>query len=131
MIHCYGSVGTTLALSLVLNLSVAQPPGTALPPLSAETDWADRIGVLHAVDPDEAALRQQFPDDSDQPILRNREAVLHNPASGRDLVGLAVAEEARGQPIALPTQPTSRPERVFQRQRLAAPNFVVPVVRGK
>jgi hypothetical protein len=86
--------------------------------------WKESIRHL---DPEEAArLRRPF--QLERPI--ERDAILPIPVTGRELVDQFQAETRQvGSVPAFTTTGASAP-RVFQRWRLAAPNFVLPVGRG-
>jgi hypothetical protein len=131
-----------LALSLVLFLSAARSselaPWIGYDPVKLEVDylllvngpWPLRGPALQSFDLDESRRRMPLPDETERPMVRQREAILPDPATGRELVDRIQADETQAQPLGVATSPVGSPPRVFQRQRLAAPNFVIPVGHG-
>jgi hypothetical protein len=101
-------------------------------PVTPGVYWVDGGPVLRALDPEEYERRQRFGAEPDQPdasdARRQREAILPDPPTGRELVD-RVRVEMQEQPTPVPATTAARPHRVSQRHWLA-PNFVLPVPRG-
>ena len=98
------------------------------PPLAGrEEDWNV---VVRALDPEEEErTRKLYPDYPDH-ARSNREAILPDPVTGRELVDRELVEHTRGQPIAVPPAFVARTQRAVAGWRLPAGNFVLPVARG-
>jgi hypothetical protein len=142
MSRYHGGLIALPTLLLVPHLVAAQsfaPPDTNSPSLESPggplDPWPEldgrmaQIAFVVPLDPDERRSQPRVPADADQPVLRERYAILPDPLNGWALVDRTLAYRAAGQPIPAPTAPTPRLHRVYQHWRLG-PNHVLPVAKG-
>lgn len=87
------------------------------------------VPVLLALDP-AAARAADKPAKPDRPALRQREAILSDPADGRALVDRALADSQQGRPLSAPPAQVYEPQR-FHPRAWVAPNTATPSARGR
>jgi hypothetical protein len=94
-----------------------------------EDEWADRVHHVRPLEPGET-LRDIDPRrDLDQPPVREQEAVLPDPPTGRELVDRVLVEAQQGRLIPVLTTSAAGPPKVYHRYHVA-PQFVLPIPTG-
>jgi hypothetical protein len=101
----------------------------SLPVVRIDTDLEARMPVMYAIDPEEAERLRHRIASRDRPELRQRDALLPDPPTGRILVDQVLAEVGPGRPILVHTTQAAPPPHVYH-LRYLAPNFVLPVASG-
>jgi hypothetical protein len=127
------------ALFLIPDVAVAvsiAPLDAGRPSLGARSDWrpdlphgAASMSFVVPVDPVEFPPRRRVPPATDQPVIRERNAVLPDPLNGWVLLDRALAAAGPGRPIPVRAAPAPRLHRIHQHWWLGS-NFVLPVARG-